>query len=110
MNKYHNRRIEADGHKFDSAAECNRYYQLKLLERSGEIRNLQVHPVYLLQERFKYAGKWERAITYEADFAYVQDDRVVVEDVKGVRTPVYLLKRKLFLKQFGYDFIEIEVK
>jgi len=30
--------------------------------------------------------------------------------VKGVRTPVYLLKRKLFLKQFGYDFIEIEVK
>lgn len=110
MSKYNNRHVEINGHRFDSKAEAKRYQELILLERSGEIRNLQVHPVYLLQEQFNHNGKHFRAITYEADFAYVEDDIVVVEDVKGVRTPVYLLKRKMFLKQYGYVFREIEVK
>ena len=111
MSKYHNRKITADGYTFDSKAEYAHYCTLRLLERAGEITNLEVHPRYLLQPAFKYHGKSERAIYYESDFEYVDvaSGKRVVVDVKGVRTDVFKLKRKLFLAKYGdqYQFEEI---
>lgn len=110
MSKYGNRRVLADGYRFDSLAEYARYQELKLLAAAGELDELRVHPRYLLQEGFRYKGKTERPIFYEADFSYRETDgALVVEDVKGTRTPAYLLKRKLFLAKYRtvYDFREI---
>ena len=70
-----------------------------------------LQPKFLLAEGFAYCGHKERAIYYIADFKYlmVQSDEWVVEDVKGTRTEVYKLKRKLFLAKYGYmyDFQEV---
>ncbi len=89
--KYHNRKTVIDGITFDSAKEARRYMELKLLERAGEISNLQRQVKYdLIPKRGK-----ERSVTYIADFVYQEKGNTVVEDVKGVRTKEYILKRKL---------------
>lgn len=109
MSKYNARKTIVDGVKFDSRKEARRYKELKLLERAGEIKNLQLQPRFTLQESFKYQGKTERKISYIADFSYLnKDGKIVVEDTKGYRTETYKLKRKLFLKKYGdmYKFIE----
>ena len=83
--------------------------ELKLLEKAGEIKKLQLQPRFTLQESFKYQGKTERKINYIADFLYEEKNgQAVVEDTKGFRTDVYKLKRKLFLKRYGdiFKFIE----
>lgn len=109
--KYGNKKVEADGLTFDSQSEYMHYCTLRLLERAGEITDLQVHPRYLLQDKFRYRGKSERAIYYEGDFEYVDvaSGKRVVVDVKGARTEVFKLKRKLFLAKYGneYEFEEI---
>lgn len=109
MSKYGNKACWADGYRFDSLAEMRRYQELKLLETAGVIRDLRVHPRYLLLPGFRYQGKTERPVHYEADFEYVEAGAPVVEDVKGKRTAVYTLKRKLFLAQYrnSYDFREV---
>ena len=71
-NKYKNKKITIDGHEFPSKKEGNRYLELKLLQRAGEIRNLELQPRFLLQESFKKNGKTYRKIEYVADFAYSQ--------------------------------------
>ena len=98
-NKYGNQINEFDGHIFDSIKERQRYCELKLLERAGEIKDLKVHPVYYLQGPFRYQGKTERAISYIADFQYTttSNNQVIIEDVKGMKTQAYQIKRKLLL-------------
>lgn len=108
--KYHARKVAIDGHIFDSKAEADRYCELKLLEKAHIIHGLEIHPSFILQEHFKHEGVWERAITYEADFKYTESGRVIVEDVKGMKTDVYKIKRKLFLKRYGADVVFKEVK
>lgn len=97
-NKYGNKKMEVDGYVFDSFMEANRYHQLKLLQRVGEISELKVHPKYELQNKFSYQGKSYRAIFYEADFEYkTATGHWIIEDVKGHATQEYLLKKKLLL-------------
>jgi len=105
--KYGNKKVIVDGVKFDSKAEAERYRELALLKKAGLIRNLKLQPKFLLQDKFKYNGKTERAISYIADFEYfdVQEGSFVVEDVKGVETEVFKIKRKLFLKQYGEKYV-----
>lgn len=82
-----------------------------MMEKGGLIRNLEVHPAFLLQDGFSYKGKKERPIHYEADFSYFEGDTYVVEDVKGEKTQVYNIKRKMLLRQYGdkIDFREVMV-
>lgn len=97
--KYHAKKTTVDGIIFDSKAEARRYSELKLLERAGEISHLELQPRFILQEAFTKNGVRHRAITYSADFRYcdtLNGSQVVVEDVKGMRTQMYLLKKKLF--------------
>ena len=97
MNKYRNRKTIVDGIKFDSKAEANRYIELKMLEKAGYIKQLKLQPKFTLQESYKSnKGQTVRAITYKADFTYFQDGKNVVEDVKGMETKEFKLKKKLF--------------
>ena len=70
MNKYFNKKTVVDGIQFDSKLEANRYCELKLLEKSGEIKDLKLQPKFLLQESFKKNGKTYRKVEYIADFTY----------------------------------------
>lgn len=79
--------------------------------RAGEIKNLVLQPRFLLQDEFfDKNGVKHKKIEYVADFLYIDNDgKAIVEDVKGVLTDVYKLKKKMFLKKYDnqYDFREI---
>lgn len=104
--KYHSKTVTVEGIKFDSKKEAKRYAELKLLERAGEIENLELQPEYELQPKFRKDGVTYRAIKYRADFRYKDHGKVVVEDVKGFKTDVYKLKKKLF----EYRYPELTIK
>lgn len=89
MSKYKAIPVEIDGIRFASQAEGRRYAQLKLLERAGEISRLELQP------SFKCEINGKLICTYRGDFRYFTKDGCITEDVKGVRTPTYRLKRKL---------------
>ena len=110
MSKYHNKKTTVGGISFDSRAEANRYCELMLLLERGEIRNLKLQPEFTLTEAFiTPTGIREKRMCYRADFSYEQDGRTVVEDVKGVRTEAYKIKRKL-LADRGIQVVEIDAK
>jgi len=103
MSKYKNKKTVIDGITFMSQKEGMRYLQLKDRERNGLIKNLKLQVSYELQPSFKLDNKTIRAITYVADFTYMENIngdipawKEVIEDVKGIRTPLYKLKKKLF--------------
>lgn len=109
--KYGNKRIVMDGEHFDSMKEAARYQELKLLERAGEIRELKRQvPFVLIPVQKDDKGKViERELKYIADFTYIEKGKLVrtVEDVKGLRTEVYKIKRKLMLYRNGIRIKEI---
>ena len=90
-NKYGAVRTAVDGITFASRREAARYSELKLLERAGEITSLTLQPKYPI------VVNGVKVCTYIADFRYVDLGRgmTVVEDVKGMKTPVYKIKKKL---------------
>jgi len=106
--KYSNEPSVVDGLIFHSKKEANRYKELLLMKNAGLIENLQLQPLFILQTGFSYKGKKERAITYSADFQYTENGKTIVEDVKGMQTDVYKIKRKLLLCKFpDINFQEI---
>lgn len=107
QNKYKNKKVEYDGIKFDSIKEKNRYIGLKQMEKLGIIKNLQRQVKYELQPSFKFNGKTIRSINYIADFVYIQDGIEIIEDVKGMRTKEYILKKKMFEYKYQKEIKEI---
>ena len=107
--KYHSKKVIIDGIKFDSKREGEYYQKLKILEKKGLIKDLELQKEYLLQDKFVINGKTRRKITYRADFSYVstEDDRLHVIDVKGFRTDLYKLKKKLFEYKYGVEIEEV---
>lgn len=106
--KYHAKRTRLDGLTFDSQKEAQRYAELKLLERAGQIHSLRRQVKYELIPAQKIHGRTvERACSYIADFVYEENGQTVVEDVKGFRTKDYLIKRKLMLERYGVSVREI---
>ena len=98
MGKYGNiKTVTSDGIKHDSVKEANRWCELNLMLRAGLIRDLQ------RQVKFELLPKQEgeRAVYYIADFVYMENGVKVVEDVKGCRTEVYKLKKKMMLYFHG---------
>lgn len=98
--------------RFDSKKEADRYDDLMLLLRAGQIRNLKLQPEFTLQEAFKTPeGQAVRAIRYKADFEYDRHDGSgfwthIIEDVKGLKTRQYLLKKKL-MQEKGLTITEV---
>lgn len=108
MNKYHNKKVTVDGVVFDSKKEAARYKELKTLERLKVISDLKLQvPFELVAPQRRADGKAERAVVYYADFTYRDSDgQFIVEDVKGVRTAEYKIKRKLMLHIHGITIRE----
>ncbi len=100
--KYGNKKTEVDNILFDSKAEAQRYRELKLMERAGVIRDLELQP------RFELVVGGQRVCTYVADFRYFDTaaGAVIVADVKGKATDVYRLKAKLMLACHGIEVQE----
>jgi hypothetical protein len=97
-NKYGNvKTVTSDGIKHDSKKEADRWCELLLLQRAGVIKDLK------RQVKFELLPKQdgERAVYYIADFVYMENGKKVVEDVKGCRTEVYKLKKKMMLYVYG---------
>ena len=100
MSKYHSNVTYVDNIRFASKKEADRYNDLKLMLRAGEITDLHLQPSFILQEDFDKNERHYKAITYKADFQYKQNGKWVIEDVKGFKTKEYLIKKKLFEKVF----------
>ena len=112
MNKYGNKKTYIDGIRFDSKKEANRYIELKILLLSGKITGLELQKPFTLipSQYLTINGKRkciERPLKYVADFVYHQDGKTVVEDVKGRKTPAYIIKRKLMLCVHGIRISEV---
>lgn len=109
-NKFKAVRHEFNGHTFASGREKRRYQQLLLLERAGKIKNLEPHPKYeIIPKQIKSNGRTERVAVYTADFRYIEDGALVVEDVKSKATAKladYVLRRKLMLQVHGIEIKE----
>jgi len=114
-NKYHARKVVAQGQVFDSEKEYARYLELKLLEKAGEISQLERQVKYdLIPKQMDEEGKMiERPTVYVADFQYRDNNtgEFIVEDVKGYRRgqayAVFSLKRKLLLWRYGIRIREV---
>ena len=111
--KYHNEKTEVDGLKFDSRKEANRWCELQLMQKAGEIYELQrqVPFVVLPAQRDENGKLIEREVKYVADFTYREKgvNRLVVEDTKSkaTKTPEYIIKRKLMLYRLGLRIREV---
>lgn len=117
--KYGSKKIKHGDMVFDSKKEFRRWQELKLLEEAGEIENLQRQVKYVLiptQREPDRIGKrggiirgkvLEREVAYFADFVYEENGELVIEDVKGVRTPEYIIKRKMLLYLYDIRIKEI---
>lgn len=100
--KYKNVKTTVDGIEFDSRKEALRYAELKLHEAAGNITDL------VLQPRFPVYVNGKKICTYVGDFAYKdRDGNEFIEDVKGVKTPAYNLKKKLMLAVHGIEIQEV---
>ncbi len=108
--KYNNKKTYIGDLKFDSEAEAQRYLELEIMEKAGQIANLELQPKFpIIINNVKICSYW-------ADFRYDtlneqgRPDRTIVEDVKGMRTDVYKIKHKLAFAHLGVEVIEIPAK
>lgn len=117
--KYRSRKVVKDGVTFDSQREYKRWSELVLLERAGQIRDLQRQVKFVLipaqyepdtvgvRGGVKRGRLLEREVSYVADFVYTQDGKTVVEDSKGFKTKDYIIKRKLMLYHHSIQIKEV---
>lgn len=100
--KYGNKRVTYDGMKFDSKKERDRYQELKLWQKAGLIWSLKT------QQKFTFRHKGHALMSYVADFTYLQDGKLVVEDVKGGKgtiTRIFAMKKKAMKIWFDIDIL-----
>lgn len=118
--KYNSKKVTIDGITFDSKKEAQRYTELALLERAGQIQNLECQKEFevIPTQREKLPGVdsygrpkvgkvIERPVKYIADFVYTENGKMVVEDTKGYKTSDYIIKRKLMLYIHGIRIREV---
>lgn len=101
--KYKNKPTEIAGRRFASKAEAQRFLDLTLLQKVGQIADLECQP------RFPIVINGLKVCTYVADFRYRETATgcVVIEDVKGVRTRDFVIKKKLMAAVHGIEVREI---
>lgn len=99
--KYRNVKTMVDGIEFDSKKEAARYQELKIMEKAGIISELKLQVVHDLSVNAVHVCK------YIADFTYIRDNRRVTEDVKGMKTIIYKMKKKLMKAIYNIEIQEI---
>ena len=96
--KFNAVRSESDGYKFASKKECKRYQDLKRLKEVGEVL------FFLMQTPFHLSG----GIKYVCDFqVYWANGDITFEDVKGMKTPIYILKKKQVESHYPIKITEV---
>ena len=93
--KYSNKKVVVNNITFDSKKEAKRYLQLKEMLDNGIITDLKLQVPFILVPAFNIGKKRYRKMEYIADFVYVKDGQLIVEDTKGYKTEVYRIKKKL---------------
>jgi len=107
--KYGNRKVVVDGITFDSAREGARYAKLAAMRTAGEITDLRIQVPFEVVPTAIVGGRKRPARRYIADFVYRDAaGTLVVEDVKGMRTAVYSIKRQLMKAVHGIDIVEVK--
>lgn len=105
-------------YKFRSKAEAKRFRELHIMMMAGEIRELKLQPHFTLQEPYmRPTGEKVKREEYVADFSYERRTKPdcngkvywlqEVEDVKGVRTSMYLRKKNQMLALYGITIKEV---
>lgn len=103
--KYRNKKTRVGVRVFASRLEARRYLDLRALETAGEISALKCQVPYTIEIGGEVICK------YIADFTYCDSTgKTVVEDVKGMPTPVYKIKKKLMSVVLGIDVVEVRRK
>jgi len=98
-NKYNNTRTPVGELNFDSKAEAARYCELVIAQQGRLVK------FFVRQVGFDLPGNTK----YRADYLVVwTDGRVTVEDVKGVVTQVYKLKKRQVEQLYGIEITEIK--
>ena len=100
--KYHAKPVVIDGIRFASKKEGSRYNVLKIMQKTNQIECLICHPEFtIMVNNFKICK-------YVADFGYTDREtgEHIIEDVKGVRTAIYRLKKKLMKACHGIEILE----
>lgn len=116
--KYGAKPTVVDGIRFASQKEARRYGELKLLEKAGQIWDLELQPRFplvvasttgtVMGAAKALAGSFSGRIgEYRGDFAYHDRRGRVVEDVKGFKTPLYRWKKKHVEVQYGIQIVEV---
>lgn len=119
QSKYKNKKVQTPDGSFDSVKEYKRWNVLKKAEADGDIQELrrqvpfELIPHQVLETPRKRKGKshtvqkTELAVKYFADFTYKVNGKLVVEDTKGVKTPEYIIKRKLMKWVHNIEIVEV---
>lgn len=106
-NKYRNVRVAGSFHgenvNYDSKKEAEMGSTLLTLERHGKIFDLKRQVPFILT----HDALTGRPIRYYADFTYVDDGKLFVADVKGLRTDLYVLKRGIMKEKYGITILEL---
>ena len=96
--KFNAKRCEYSGIKFASKKELKRYQELELLQKHGEVI------FFLRQVPFHLSG----GVKYVCDYlVFWASGDVTIEDVKGMRTPMYKLKKKQVQALYPITITEI---
>jgi hypothetical protein len=106
--KFHNVKVEVDGIKFHSKAEAHRYTELKLMEKAGMIRNLKLQVPFPIIVNEDLICKYIADFTYEEEIEWAAGKswQTIVEDVKGMKTAIYQLKKRLVKACLGINIRE----
>lgn len=99
--KYGNKKVQVDGITFDSKREAGHWNMLKLRVAAGQITDLQ------RQVKFELHVNGIKVCTYVADFTYHEAGALVIADSKGMKTPMYRLKKKMVKTEYGLDIVEL---
>jgi hypothetical protein len=102
-NKFHASPVTIDGRRFASRKEGARYLELRLLEKTGAIADLECQPVFPLYVMEVWRSQVPIRITtvgkFTADFRYTDlaTGEIVVEDTKSdpTKTEAYRLRKRL---------------
>ncbi|WP_151778775.1 DUF1064 domain-containing protein [Acinetobacter bereziniae] len=110
--KFRNKKVVLNGTTFDSRKEAKRFRELQILERAGEISELQTQYAFVLAESVKFSNEPRKkpALRYVADFVYIKNGCQVVEDVKSKISrslAEYRIKKHLMMSVHGIEILEV---
>lgn len=102
MNKYKNKKTTVDNIVFASKKEAARYCVLKLLQKAGEITDLELQPKY------EFVVNGYRIGSYKPDFRYIESGVIVVEDCKSTatKTTAYQLRKRMMKAIHNISILE----